>query len=539
MTTKPFMNSITTKMILILLALITPIIGSSIYMNYQTRQIMITEHIRSHTELVASYANQLDHELSTARSFMHFLTHSHLYAQHLSDPTHPDYYYTSNQIHQDISQYASTFQYIGGFFMFYPETDFYYLYCKDSTSKNNLTQLSNYIRTTYCDDSSTHTLWQLARIGEHDYLFQGYSQQGIYGGAFVNLSYAMNRLSTAPLLAYVPTLHREAVENALTTDQLFIAQNSTQAPLTLYEVIDKKSLITLLPFSQKFLLLVSCFLILLLPLLFLLLRRIILLPLHTLLYAMKQIQNGSLAYQIPPVATSYEFDAINQTFNQMTQEIQGLKIAVYEETLRTQKSLLQNLSYQLRPHFMINSLNMVYNYITTKHDATALELICFSVDYLRYMLHIDKDFVPLADERQHLQNYLAIQHLRYRQRFTYCESVDPFVADVAIPPMLLQNFIENSLKYCISTSSHTQLSLTITYEELATAPYVRICIKDNGPGYPPDLLEALNANDLSLLQQKVGVRNTLQRIHMLYAGKAHCHFYNDNGAVSTFLFPLS
>ena len=63
---------------------------------------------------------------------------------------------------------------------------------------------------------------------------------------------------------------------------------------------------------------------------------------------------------------------LNQTFNDTMDEIRYLKIDVYEEHLKAQKFQLNLLRLQIKPHFLINSLNMVYSQIMTGHLEAAV-----------------------------------------------------------------------------------------------------------------------------------------------------------------------
>lgn len=59
--------------------------------------------------------------------------------------------------------------------------------------------------------------------------------------------------------------------------------------------------------------------------------------------------------------------------------------------LNTQKAQLRNLQMQIKPHFLINSLNMIYNLIGTDQIALARELIQYLVNYFHFMMKIDQD----------------------------------------------------------------------------------------------------------------------------------------------------
>jgi two-component system, sensor histidine kinase YesM len=223
----------------------------------------------------------------------------------------------------------------------------------------------------------------------------------------------------------------------------------------------------------------------------------------------------------------------------MMDTVQNLKINVYEEQIKVQKSQLRNLQLQINPHFLINSLNMVNNLLQNEDSATAKKLILHSVDYFRYMTKADNDFVPLYEEINHIKDYLDIQKIRYKDKFTYSINVNKLIEDMLIPPMLIQNFVENSIKYAIDMNKVIHLSVKVEYFEVDYYPYAKIVISDSGIGYPPDRLERLNSGKKPQhsLGGQIGIFNSIQRIKFLYQGKGNWKFYNDGGAVSEIILP--
>jgi two-component system sensor histidine kinase YesM len=223
----------------------------------------------------------------------------------------------------------------------------------------------------------------------------------------------------------------------------------------------------------------------------------------------------------------------------MMDTVQNLKINVYEEQIKVQKSQLRNLQLQINPHFLINSLNMVNNLIQNEDKSTAKQLILYSVDYFRFMAKADNDFVPLYEEINHIKDYLEIQMIRYKDKFTYSIHVNQLIEDMLIPPMLIQNFVENSIKYAIDMNKVIHLSVKVDYFEVDYYPYAKIVISDSGIGYPTDSLERINSGKKlkDSLGDHIGIFNSVQRIKILYHGKGNWKFYNDGGAVSEITLP--
>ncbi|MEW9701266.1 sensor histidine kinase [Paenibacillus sp. SI8] len=99
------------------------------------------------------------------------------------------------------------------------------------------------------------------------------------------------------------------------------------------------------------------------------LRSVLLKPMNTLILGMKRIMRGDLNIRLNENHSS-EFSFLMSTFNNMVTEISRLKIDVYEEKLRSQEAEFGLLQLQIRPHFYLNSLSIIYSLAAIKEKAT-------------------------------------------------------------------------------------------------------------------------------------------------------------------------
>ncbi|WP_313640621.1 ATP-binding protein, partial [Paenibacillus sp.] len=112
-------------------------------------------------------------------------------------------------------------------------------------------------------------------------------------------------------------------------------------------------------------------------------------------------------------------------------------------------------------------------------------------------------------------------------------------AGLTIPPLVLQTFIENAIKYGISRVDIARILLTV--ERQPEEALIVICISDTGPGFPQDVLEKLNGgHSLDQIEgTRIGIMNTIQRLEYLYQKKAQIGFSNleGGGACITLYLP--
>lgn len=173
---------------------------------------------------------------------------------------------------------------------------------------------------------------------------------------------------------------------------------------------------------------------------------------------------------------------------------------------------LKSLRTQMNPHFIFNALNSVNNFIAKNDERAANK---FLTDFSRLMRMVldysQKDFVAFDEEIQLIELYTKLEHLRFRDKFEYTINKDPLLnaADLEIPPMLIQPFIENAIWHGLRYKEEKgQLTFAIQQE----AEAIIIAIQDNGIGR--DKSKALKTKN----QQKyksTGLENVQKRIALI------------------------
>jgi two-component system sensor histidine kinase YesM len=539
-----FQNSIFFKLFAIF-TLLLPVTGMFIYANYQSRSTLISQVQITHENMLHSYLIQIDDQLKNAVSFAITTAWFDSDPQLAISGNETESALAKMRISLNLADRIILNSNIDTLFVF---TDKEFISANQtSLGMEERNELKAYVLkaagSINLNSNSPKSSWNIITLHNHSAMVHlSPGENGVLTGVYINLDRLLSHYVTSEeysTLLLLPHTELNSMKSKYLKDNLIITSASLTAPIFFAEIIPESNILNSLPFMQKYTLVISVLVTLLLPFVVLLLRVSVVLPLIKLNKAMKHIQRGELQYRIPPYRTSNEIAIVNHTFNQMMDEVQNLKISVYEEEIKTQKSQLRSLQMQIQPHFIINSLNMVYNLIENKDHQTAKRLILYSVEFYRYMVKADADLVPLFEEVTHVSTYLQIQMIRYTDKFTYSIDIDPMVEDMLIPPMLIQNFVENSIKYAIHMNTCIHISVRIDSFEIDYYPYAKIKISDTGNGYPPNQLESLNQGRkiIDINGEHIGVRNNVQRLTLLFAGQAKWHFYNDNGAVSEIILP--
>ncbi|HEV8199133.1 MAG TPA: histidine kinase [Candidatus Polarisedimenticolia bacterium] len=126
-------------------------------------------------------------------------------------------------------------------------------------------------------------------------------------------------------------------------------------------------------------------------------------------------------------------------------EVRGVEARVL-----AREAELRALRAQIDPHFLFNSLNSIAT--LTGEDATAARRMCLLLaGFLRRSLQLGgRDRVTLGEELDLVEEYLAIEKVRFGARLEVGREVDAGCRDALIPPLLLQPLVENAVRHGIA-----------------------------------------------------------------------------------------
>lgn len=154
-------------------------------------------------------------------------------------------------------------------------------------------------------------------------------------------------------------------------------------------------------------------------------------------------------------------------------------------------------------------LSMIHSMLQTKNYKEIEELTILTSDYLRYLFMVDQDFSPLKKEIQHIKDYLEIQRIRYGNHIDFALTFDERLQNALVPSLLLQTFVENTIKHGFSFQDGIVINLSLQKRIVDEKPYIEICVKDNGPGFSREILSKLK-NMESLISEDghhIGITN--------------------------------
>lgn len=264
----------------------------------------------------------------------------------------------------------------------------------------------------------------------------------------------------------------------------------------------------------------------LIPFFWKLLRLEVLIPFSRLSHAMEEMKAGHLDFRLNDHTkrNSDDVQYLFDSFDEMAAEVEKSR----EKDQKMYQTELDNLRLQVNPHMLLNSFNMIYSLAQSRNYACIQEYSLHLVDYFRYALRKNDSLVPLSQELDFVQSYIEIQKIRFPGAFSSNYSVEEDCRKALVPPLLVQNFIENAMKYALKPGKVVEVLLNIRRE----GDRLLISVCDTGKGIKPEILSQLQKGEPyvdRLGNRHIGVWNCKRRIEVFYEEKAEISITSSPG----------
>lgn len=472
------------------------------------------------------YADSLNTELHSVERFMYSTISHNDYLTELNSPLDfTDFQENLKKLRIDFTEFQ--YQMDSPITFFIETRDIPHFFNASSLQLPYLdyVQLKDHLKTYDKDTDNTSQKWQRISLNQHDYLLKSlhYKSKAIYA-----------IISTQDILKPLQKLNigkkgRLAIDrpNQIHASDSLIQADSTHThlPFDLYVTVDYGDVFRTNIVLETLLSLVPLIIAVLSTVLILYIRQRMIQPIKRLTQRLSQLDAASTKLDVIEDQGILEIDQANHKLNQVLIHMKDLQIRAYHAQLNLKKVELNYLKNQVRPHFYLNMLSMIHSMLQTKNYKEIEELTKVTSNYLRHLFQAHQDFNRLADEIQHIRNYLEIQKIRYGDSIHFDLDWDPGLKDAAIPPLLLQTFVENAIKHGFSfqDSFHIQLSI---HEE--ANQHLAISLQDNGPGFRSAILQDL-VEKKSLVTEDghhIGLTNARERLDLLYPDHYMLQFSN-------------
>jgi len=567
-------DSLRFKLIIGFFTIAVPLVALLLYNNYYASNTIREQVADSNKNSMILYSHQIEAALNKETNFLYNIAvedpNIAALSQLLDDPD--EYFLAKARILNTLTRYHRFDNSVDLQFIYsVQKQDLFYTPIKTSSYdellsiQTTIEQLVKQVK----PDSSYFGEWKAIEYRQHKYALIRLVDTGddFYLGAFVKLENLMIPLDMihleagfagfvnkqGELITNPSAIGSQRLDTALASEsnqvyqmvkkddrKYIVVMNQIQGTdVMLSAFIPESQMLKNLFHFRRGIIIISIVALIILVFYLVYLNEIILKPMNDLVRGMRRIKHGDWTTRLHS-SKAKEFTIINETFNSMASQIHELKISVYEEQIKAHKAELKHLQLQINPHFLLNSINIVYNLAEIK-NYSVIQLMCMNlVKYFRFTTKTNQIAVTIAEEMEHMESYIKIQQLRFPERVTFEIHISDGAFQAAIPPLLIQPFIENAIKHGFDFMDHPfHIAIHIF---LLEQDQLEIMITDNGNGFPREVLQQLQSGSYLEKQngEHLGITNVQYRLKHIFGHMTRLEFDNipDSGARVRIVIPF-
>jgi two-component system sensor histidine kinase YesM len=219
-----------------------------------------------------------------------------------------------------------------------------------------------------------------------------------------------------------------------------------------------------------------------------------------------------------------ELESLTEDLNIMADKIKTLIDDNIREQRNLQKSEMKALQAQITPHFLYNTLDSIIWLAEGNRNEQVISITRAFSDFFRISLSRGSEWVPVRDELKHIESYLTIQKIRYRDILDYTIEYERETGDMVMLKLLLQPLVENALYHGIKNKRGKG---TISVKGWQEGEFLRFRVADDGIGMSPGQLASVKeqlAHPPESLESKdetrgYGLYNIAKRLELYYNRK--------------------
>ncbi len=256
-------------------------------------------------------------------------------------------------------------------------------------------------------------------------------------------------------------------------------------------------------------------------------------PIVTLANHMSTL-DGQPNSNLPTVKGTNETQILFRTFQEMMERINHLIEENKQENSLKRKAELQALQAQINPHFLYNTLDSINALAILNNEEDISRMTTSLGILLRRSIGNPDEYQTLKEEFDHVKAYIAIQKIRYEDRFYAEFHIDSSIISFPVIRLILQPLVENCIYHGLElkdSPGHVLISAT------DSSDYVKIQVVDNGIGVTKENENKIQRNLKQLKQPgsdcSVGIYNVNARLHLYYGKEAFMTFHSTLGKGTT------
>ncbi len=234
-----------------------------------------------------------------------------------------------------------------------------------------------------------------------------------------------------------------------------------------------------------------------------------------------QIAGGNLDARtnVPDVD---ELIPLANNMNLMAEQINVLIQKNIEEQQNIQKAEMKALQAQITPHFLYNTFDTIIWLAEEEKTDEVVKITKAFSEFLRISLSRGHEWITIAQELDHIKNYLTIQKIRYADILNYEIEADEEILNYKIIKLVLQPLVENAIYHGIKNKrgrGHLKVTANFTDDKKSSIIFT---VTDDGAGFTPERLAQVNDElenatlDAEKLSSVYGLYNVNKKLKLYY-----------------------
>ena len=356
--------------------------------------------------------------------------------------------------------------------------------------------------------------WKICLVDGKAYMFYTFSRDQVICGAWINLEKIEKEVrASIPYESTKVSFAESGIKQE--EDMLMVASQGNGLCLCISQ--ERADVLQDIAPTQTVLHIVTISYLAVIPLLYLFLSHLLIKPLKHMNAAHKYVEQGNLEYRIEEENYAAEYREVFRSFNRMVKKLKNYKIESYEAELDKQRIELRNQQLQIRPHFLLNTFNLIQMLAVNKKMEDIQTVVMYLADYFRYIVRMEQDLVPLCGELELIDGYLRVANIRYNDTIRAHIQVEEGVETSLIPPLLIHNFVENAIKHGLTQGRELHIRLDCRLQ----GNRMVFQIADDGHGMTPEILQRnqkifSGEADLEGQNQHIGLFNSYKRLRFFF-----------------------
>lgn len=238
-------------------------------------------------------------------------------------------------------------------------------------------------------------------------------------------------------------------------------------------------------------------------------------PLEELAETAGQFRKENLKVRCP-VTTKDEIGELAGVFNEMLQRIEYQMENIRQVQKEKRKYELALIQAQIKPHFLYNTLDLIYIFCQMKNTQGAAKVTKAMADYYRTSLSSGREIINIGEEVKNISSYLLIQKERYSNKIDFQIEVDPSIYHYAIPKMTLQPLVENAIYHGLKTRKEKG---NIYVKGWSENELIHLLIEDDGVGMSEEKIKEVMENEDDMKKGHFGLSSVHRRIQIYYGAE--------------------